>query len=217
MINRRGDEGNLLKETLEIILFVVGTAILIFAVWKVWDLVANQERVNADRLISDIVRRANDIEEKKVEGFTVSGLKNWYLVGWSKEDPANKKPDKCFLSSCICICKGDRQNTKKSCQEGICKELNFKKIKVYEFSNAKDFEMKVKEEDVIKDLNNEIYFEARPWSSASNNFILVSKCPPFNQNNLVKFNFYKNGDELNILKINTIDFSNLKFEAACLT
>src|SRR3989344_310822 len=129
MINKRGDEGNLLKETLEIILFVVGTAILIFAIWKVWDLVANQERVNADKLVDDIVRRANDAKEGEIEGFTIKGLKDWYLVGWSKEEPGDKKPDKCFLGSCICICKGNRKNPKENCEEGICKELDFKKIK----------------------------------------------------------------------------------------
>ncbi len=140
-INKKAEEGDLLKETLGIILFVVGAAILVFAVWKIWDLAASQERKNAEKIVDDIARKAAEIEEGENIGFTVIGLPEWYLAGWSKNEPTDKKPTACFFSSCICICKveGIFGISERDCKSnGICRDIKFEEVFVGGFVNYKN-------------------------------------------------------------------------------
>lgn len=216
MINKKGDEGNLLKETLEIILFVVGTAILIFAIWKVWDFVANQERVNADKLVEDIVRRANDAKEEEIEGFTIKGLKGWYLIGWSKEEPIDKKPDKCFFKSCICICPFGKKTAKDACQdEGICKELNFDSSGVFTLSKIKGKENLVNDEEIIKQTIDPRYYIGGEFKVDSVNVANLIPCLGLYENNLFKLSIYKDKTNLAIINIETNDPAVLKFQQSC--
>ncbi len=213
-LNRKAEEGDLLKETLGIILFVIGAGILIFAVWKVWDIAVNQERESAEELVDNIVKRTERINDREVGGFNIEGLEKWFLVGWSKNEAG--RTDKCFFNSCICICKGNKRDARKVCQDGgICKELEFEEVKLYDFNKAKDGVMKFKEEEVIKDLNNFDSYGIGQWSDKSYNFNLLSECAYFSGNNIFKFLVYKEDRKLAIFRIKDIDFSNLGFEAAC--
>jgi len=214
MINKRGDEGNLLKETLEIILFVVGTAILIFAIWKVWDLVANQERVNADKLVDDIVRRANDAKEGEIEGFTIKGLKDWYLVGWSKNEIG--RLDKCFFKSCICICPFGKKTIKETCQdEGICKELNFDSSGVFTLSKIKEKENLINDEEIIKQTTDPKYFRGGEFKVDGVNVAALIPCLGLYENNLFKLSIYKDKTNLAVINVETNDPAVFKFQQSC--
>ena len=208
-MNKRGD---LVKETLEIILFVVGAVLLVFAVFKVYSNVKETQFESAGNSLEGLIKRAENTKEGEVNSFVMQGLKGWFLIGWSKND--NTRPDKCFFESCICICNGDVSDAKKSCQEkGICKEVKKENVFIYGFNRKGDAEMIIKEEDVVKDINNEAYKGAGKWSDKTDNFILLNECFDFSENNLYRFFVYKNEKELSVLGVNDIDSSS--YSSSC--
>jgi len=78
-----------------------------------------------------------------IQGFT--GSKDWYLVGWSKEEEIRQgKPEKCFFESCVCICKGERRDilggnkfNGNACQnEGFCEFFDDRDVSVFSYYNA---------------------------------------------------------------------------------
>ncbi|MDO8508888.1 MAG: hypothetical protein Q7S27_04355 [Nanoarchaeota archaeon] len=128
MKSKKGEmTANEIASTILAVVILLGLTVVLVMLYKSYN---EGERTSADKLLNIIVERVEDAEEGEVEGFTIRGLKDWYLVGWNKKDGADIKPDKCFLESCICICKDlpvsgnlKEQNAKVCNDNGICKNL----------------------------------------------------------------------------------------------
>ena len=115
------------ENTLGIILAVIGIALIIFAVVKLYQFSSNQEKENAKKIIDLVEEKINAMKDGEEISFPFQGQKTWLLTGWSKDD--RNRPDKCSFNSCICICPTDTINTASTCQKsGICREIDKKEI-----------------------------------------------------------------------------------------
>lgn len=99
MINRKGD---LLNNALSIIIAVIGIMIIFMGAYKIYQVYVNQDR-EAARNVADVLEaKINAIGEGENTTALVRGVKNWFIIGWSKDD--ENRPDKCYFDSCICVC-----------------------------------------------------------------------------------------------------------------
>ena len=48
------------------------------------------------------------LDEGETGKYMIRGIDGWFLSGWSGDN--KERPEKCFLESCICVCKGDVEN-----------------------------------------------------------------------------------------------------------
>ncbi len=131
----RNKKGDLVKNTLSIVIAVIGLGIFIFGVARLYEANKNNEREQAKNVLDGILGKIDALPEGSEATFPAQGFskgKEWYLVGWSMDEIGS--PDKCILNSCICICpRGDanrlidsnRIAQSKSCQEGgICRPVS---------------------------------------------------------------------------------------------
>jgi hypothetical protein len=98
-------KGILMDNTLSIIIAVLGLAVLLGAIALIaynWYFADAAKAKMALNTVGDKIDYLNPGESTKFPLRTVEG---WVFVGWNKSDTT--RPDKCFLSSCICICKPD--------------------------------------------------------------------------------------------------------------
>lgn len=131
-MNRKAD---LMNNALETIVAVVGIALLLFGIgyvgYKFLVMNQTQEIKNAKHHIDIIEAKINALENgQKTESILQKIGEGWVLVGWSKTDPPDSKPEKCFLTSCVCICPDSNQLIQ-SCQEkGLCRTIEHPQLKV---------------------------------------------------------------------------------------
>ncbi|MBX4196466.1 hypothetical protein KW805_02680 [Candidatus Pacearchaeota archaeon] len=120
-------KGILPQNTLEAIIAVLGIALILGAVGMgIFHFTSNQESESAKATINILEGKINALEAGQEARFSIRGVNEWYLKGWSNQDPA--KPDVCFLSSCLCICPS---NTKDSCQtKGFCRKFDVATLSV---------------------------------------------------------------------------------------
>ncbi len=115
----------LLQNFLEILLFVIGTGMLVLLVWYLLQATIFQEKHNAQQALATIDEHAKKLTAGQEAKVTIKGpckgaTCNWYLDVYSKADV--QKPDRCFLDSCICVCQGDPNAAGNTCQtNGYCK------------------------------------------------------------------------------------------------
>ena len=106
-------KGDLTNQALSVLIAVIGILLIAYGVYKLYDAVRNNENKNAQKTIDVLNEKIKFLEEGKSGIFTVQGFKNskeWYITGWT----GGTGPDKCFLNSCLCICKGNPiENTEK--------------------------------------------------------------------------------------------------------
>ena len=98
-------KGDLTNQALSVIIAVIGILLIAYGIFKLYDAVRNNENKNAQKTIDLLNEKIKFLEEEKSGVFTIQGFKNskeWYITGWT----GGTGPDKCFLSSCLCICKG---------------------------------------------------------------------------------------------------------------
>lgn len=133
MRNKRGD---LLKNVLALIIAVVGISLIIFAAVKLYSVNIEQDSENAKKLLSAIEGKIKNLKDGEIGRFPIRGIEEWILVGWDKDDIG--RPDKCFFDSCICVCKGNGEDAKDSCQgkDGFCKKID-KKVSVIGYKTYK--------------------------------------------------------------------------------
>ena len=114
-------------------MLILGGAYLIYK-----NVMANQEAENAKTTLNTIISKIEILAEPKGK-FTIQGFQKsntWFLLSWNKNDPTNTKPEKCFLNSCLCLCKSQHDdiqsdNWKENCQtqgQGFCTEIKDKDI-----------------------------------------------------------------------------------------
>jgi len=138
MMNKRG--GDLLKNTLSIIIAVIGLGIFIFGVVRLYEVNKNQDRENAKRILDSILAKSDALQEGQEATFPVQWLRKWRLIGYGLGD--NPKPSKCFFKSCLCMCpvsttklnlvnSDSRKEQADRCQkEGVCRSLDVEEIKL---------------------------------------------------------------------------------------
>jgi len=123
----------LIKNALGLIIAAIGLILIMGgAYYKIYKpFMINQEIENAKNTIDLIMAKINALEPEQNNSYPFQFLKgDWVLTSWSKSEPADSKPDKCFLNSCLCICKdpgiinSDRSRLKNICQnDGICRKI----------------------------------------------------------------------------------------------
>jgi hypothetical protein len=122
-------KGDTLNTVLGVILAVIGILIFIAGIYKLYQVGASEESENAKKTLDIVIARINAMPEEQAGTFTLQGFSEdaWFLVGWSASD--RMRPDKCLLSSCLCICEGSSRS--ESCQDnGFCREVNFPHVVV---------------------------------------------------------------------------------------
>lgn len=126
-------KGDTLNTVLGIILAVIGILIFIAGIYKLYQVGVNEESENAKKTLDIVVARVNAMPDGQTGTFALQGFSEdtWFLVGWSASD--RTKPEKCLISSCVCICKGFSSG--EHCQsEGFCREVNFVNVSVWSAS-----------------------------------------------------------------------------------
>ncbi len=127
-------KGDLLSTVLGVVLMVLGIAVFIFGITKLYSAHVDQESENAKHIIDLVIKKIEALPDEGstqvvLQGFP--GAENWYIVGWSKA--SEERPSKCFFSDCLCICKDDKNHeinsehgiTPDSCQtSGFCRRID---------------------------------------------------------------------------------------------
>jgi hypothetical protein len=105
------------------------------------NILTSSESANAKKTIDIIEAKINYLKEGQIGNFPIQGFKSskgWVIIGYGKDD---RRPDKCFFKSCVCICpeitstifpyKGPEASIAymNSCQEGgYCRFFNIGNI-----------------------------------------------------------------------------------------
>ncbi len=137
----RNKKGDLVKNTLSIVIAVIGLTIFIFGVSRLYEANKNNERAQMKKVLDNILEKAEALKEGEsvtfpLQGFSKEGGK--YLVGWGSDSEDYLKPEKCFLESCLCVCP---EAFPESCQKkGICTSLGNKNVNVFSNYNRVVFE-----------------------------------------------------------------------------
>ena len=139
----RNKKGDLMNNVLGVIIAVIGLSLLAYGAYKVYQNVVNSEDQKAKNLADLIEGKVEALKEGQIGKFNLVKLEGWGIAGWSLNDP--KRPDKCSLNSCICICNdvvdisfGD--SLINSCQEnGFCRKFGSKNIKVYKIFKSFEY------------------------------------------------------------------------------
>ena len=119
----KSKEAQLTPEVLKSVLAVIGIVILIFFAIKLYGLFVNQDTKNAKAFIEGLSSKIGNLNDGQNNTFALQGVAGWVLVGWGKEIPLDKKPEKCFDKNCLCLCKDGADNI--VCQQnGYCREID---------------------------------------------------------------------------------------------
>lgn len=130
MMNKKGED--LEENTLGIVLAIM-VSLLIFAgiILGYYKWVENSEAENAKRILGEIKTSIDNLGENVSGNITLEGFKtknHWKILGWSKTD--SNKPDKCFFSTCVCVCNVNN-NFIEDCQNhGFCRDVDSDSLEV---------------------------------------------------------------------------------------
>ena len=134
-INRKGAEEQ--DSFISLILAVIAIGILVFGIVKIYYGNVQIEEKNAKEIANIIEARINALESEQEGQFLVRSPCSadntkkcgWFVAGWGRNDI--DKPDKCFIKSCVCVCKGSKNNLQSTCQNsGLCRDVDVKEIEV---------------------------------------------------------------------------------------
>jgi hypothetical protein len=129
-----------------IVIAVIGLTIISFVAYKIWDINVNLEQRNVMKtmdIIEGKIDALNTGESTRVilKGFP--GADNWYFTGWHTSED---RPDKCFLESCICLCKEGVGGDIFNCQEsGYCRGVGSDSVIVERNSERENAKIHLKE------------------------------------------------------------------------
>jgi hypothetical protein len=131
-IERRGNIT--INQVITTVIAVAGLIMLGLAISKIYGNFANQENINAQKNLDSLMAKVGALENGGESSLGITGLNTqWFIAGWSKDEQG--RPEKCFLGSCVCFCKGnldsDKAKVAKVCQDnGFCKIIEDKNVKV---------------------------------------------------------------------------------------
>jgi hypothetical protein len=147
-MNRKRGDGFLTGNVFSIIVAVICISILVIGGWRLLSAGKDLESEDARNTLDSIIGKIELINEGNEGKITIRGIesgedgilysKDWYLVGWSEDEGEGEgKPDSCFGSSCLCVCKKSGLTKKElvrkdfSCQDekiNYCRNLDYKTI-----------------------------------------------------------------------------------------
>ncbi len=117
------------NEFLGFIIAVIGVVLLGFFGAKLYNFFVDADMKNAQAFVDDLSAKIETLSDGQSNTFLLRGVKNWVLVAWNKEVPIAKegevigkdrKPQKCFEKSCLCLCEGSDSK----CQtQGYCRAI----------------------------------------------------------------------------------------------
>lgn len=135
ILNKKGD---LKENALSLIIAALGIALLVFAVWKLYDYVAGQDERNAQKTANSIEDQIKALSEGQFGKITLKKIPGWFLTGWGIND--KNRPEKCAFKSCICICKGPLtlfSDMPRLCTEnGFCRFFEQQSAGAFEVTNT---------------------------------------------------------------------------------
>ncbi|MBM3206701.1 MAG: hypothetical protein FJZ43_03725 [Candidatus Staskawiczbacteria bacterium] len=118
------------NEFLGFIIAIIGIVLLGLFGFKLYGFFVDQDMKNAKAFVDDLTGKIDLLKDGENNTFALRGRPGWILVGWNKEKPIalegeviskDRKPQKCFENSCICLCEGSISK----CQEvGYCKNVD---------------------------------------------------------------------------------------------
>ncbi len=123
-------KGIVLSNTLEIIIAVIGIALLLFGLRYLYINAGSSQETESVKYLADKIEKIIDSQKEGTSiNISLKGIhsleKEYVLFAWSKSDKS--RPDKCYFGSCICICQ-DGDCKKKS----ICRSVSVSKISLLE-------------------------------------------------------------------------------------
>lgn len=116
-----------------ILIAVIGLGLVVGIIGQqIYRANVDNEGDSARKTLDGIIGKIENLQDGETGSFAVQGFtesNNWYLVGFDSR--VQDRPDKCFLESCVCICKNADQGFKNACQnEGFCRFFDDKEINV---------------------------------------------------------------------------------------
>ena len=112
-------KGMLVPEGMGLVIAIIGLVILGFFGVKLYNVFVEQDMKNAKTFIEGLNAKIENLDDGESNTFALRGVQDWVLVGWNASDKT--RPEKCFLNSCLCLCKDSVAN----CQEnGYCRAVD---------------------------------------------------------------------------------------------
>lgn len=118
------------NEMLGFVIAVIGIVLLGFFGVKLYGFFVDSEMKNAQAFIDDLTGKVQTLKDGESNSFALRGVEGWVLFAWNKETSValdgevidkNRRPQKCFDNSCLCICEGSIEK----CQEaGYCRAID---------------------------------------------------------------------------------------------
>jgi len=128
MKNRKGDFT--FKQFIGAVIAIIGIVILAMLGVKLYNLLVDQDMKNAKSFINGLNAKIENLGDGNDNTFDLQGVQGWVLVGWNKNVPIvddgevidkDKKPQKCFDKSCLCLCEKEVANCGVN---GYCREID---------------------------------------------------------------------------------------------
>ncbi|MBS3081643.1 hypothetical protein J4416_01730 [Candidatus Pacearchaeota archaeon] len=117
-------KGMLTDNMLGMVLAIIGLVILGFLGVKLYSMFVSQDLKNAQAFVEDLSAKIENLKDGESNTFALRGVTEWVLVGYSSTDKS--RPDKCFLNSCLCLCKyNSGESPSFNCQDnGYCRAVD---------------------------------------------------------------------------------------------
>ena len=206
----RGKKADLMNNVLTTIIAVVGLVIIFIAAWQLYSVSVNQAEMNARRTIDSIEGRFDNLEEGQVGSMTIRRMNGWAIVGWDKD--GERKPDKCYFKSCICMCKysgneRDKGNFIDVCQaNGYCRLFDNSMADVFSIYNYEDITFASSQQQIFRFFSSPSDYNAEFWLDKGNKGdykgFLTNYMAWLNQKeNLVEIYLYKNKNFVGIVEL----------------
>jgi len=114
-----------LENTLSVIIAVIGLLLLIYSAYYLYNKLTNNIETESAKEVANLIeKKINALPDNQAANITIRGVNgdDWYLIGFNVNNP--NRPNKCFLNSCLCVCKGDLM-TLPEYQGKICQDTGF--------------------------------------------------------------------------------------------
>jgi len=87
---------------ISLIIAVLGFLVVLGVVGVIIYSLYYSDAAKAKQTLDIVIDKIDYLNPGEVAKFPLRGVDGWALAGWDKDNPL--RPDKCFLSSCICVC-----------------------------------------------------------------------------------------------------------------
>lgn len=102
--------GIIMGNTLGLLVALLGLLVILGAIGTIVYNLYFADAAKAKKALDIVMDKIDYLKEGESAKFPLRGVDGWMFVGWNKDDLI--RPDKCFLSNCVCVCKTDGLNTR---------------------------------------------------------------------------------------------------------